>query len=176
MNTGRVKYITQDKQVRNHSWDNTKLVINTTENHGLYNNVTVSLLNIEHNEYVTGLANIISSNSFSIIPDKTLPGRYVLYRINGYLPGQTGPQSAQPIPRGLGTDAIIQSYVTGSNGANYKVEVSLDTEHWVNVASITHTSTTGDTGFITITPGWSHFRANVVAVGNNTLLTVMTGQ
>ena len=176
MNTGRVKYITQDKQVRNHSWNNTNLIIDTTENHSLYNNVTVSLLNIERNEYVTGLANIISSNSFSIIPDKTLPGRYILYRIHGYLPGQTGPQSAQPIPRGLGSSAIIQSYVTGSNGASYSVEVSLDTEHWINVASVVHTTDTGDTAFITIIPGWTQYRTNITAIGNNTLLTVMTGQ
>jgi hypothetical protein len=101
--------------------------------------------------------------------------QYHLYQVKGYLPGQTGPQEAQAMQRGMNTDAIVQSYVTGTGGAAYTLEVSLDNSHFINAVSFTHSTTSGDTGFVAISPGWTHVRANVISVGANTLLTIMSG-
>ena len=71
---------------------------------------------------------------------------------------------------------VVQSYVRGTGGAVYKVEVSMDSEHWVETATVTHTTTTDDTGFVTIQPGWAYMRPNITSIGVNTNLVIITGE
>ena len=96
--------------------------------------------------------------------------------VNGYLSGQTGDKEEQTLPRATGTDSIIQSYVNGTAGASYTIQVSLDANHWINANTITHGTDNGNTTYATIKPGWAYMRANVASIGANTNLVIMTGE
>lgn len=92
-----------------------------------------------------------------------------------YSTGQTGGQPAFSIPRGISSSgAILQTFVTGTGGATYTLELSLDGIHWVlAVATVTHAGTTGDTAFVTISPDWAYGRINPSVIGAATKLTAM---
>ena len=173
MSASRTKYITQEFPIANATWNNNVYTANTSSAHSLFANVEITLLgsNQTHTAPVTVLAN----NQFRVAMNRDKADNYSSYLVKGYLPGQTGPRETQAMQRGMATDAIVQSYVTGTGGAAYTLEVSLDNQHFINAASFSHTTTSGDTGFVTISPGWTHYRANVASVGANTLLTIICG-
>lgn len=174
MSASRIKYITQEFPLASSTWNGSVYTANTVSaNSLLFSNVEVTL--IGSTKTYTAPITVLANNQFSMSMNAAQHDQYHLYQVKGYLPGQTGPQSAQALQRGMATDAIVQSFVTGTGAAQYNIEVSLDTEHFINSATIIHNTTSGDTGFITVAPGWSHFRANITSVGANTLLTIITG-
>lgn len=97
--------------------------------------------------------------------------------IDYYNAGMTGGQPSFTIPRGQGdTNAVMQSFVTGTGGATYTLELSQDGIHWITaVATVTHAGTTGDTAFVTISPAWAYGRINLSVIGAATTLTVLLG-
>ena len=179
MSVSRVKYHKQFFPITSYSYDSSTRTISViANNHVLYTGVTASLTSDKDYYVTTGTATKTSANTFTIVAPfvGTLSNEITHYSINGYVTGQTGVKDAQTLPRATGTDTIIQSYVIGTGAASYNIDVSLDKEHWIPAANVVHTTTSGDTGFITIKPGWAFMRANVVSIGANSNLVLMTGE
>jgi len=173
MSASRIKYFTQSGTIVSATWSNDVFTANTAVNHLLFNGVNVQLSG--QSRTYDGPVTVLANNQFSVPVTRDNLDNFSSYTVKGYLPGQTGPQNVQSMQRGMNTDAIVQSYVTGTGGAAYTLEVSLDNEHFINAVSFVHTTTSGDTGFVAVSPGWTHLRANVASIGANTLLTIMSG-
>jgi hypothetical protein len=178
MSVSRVKYAKNYYPVQSFTYDtgNNLVTIVTPSNHNLWTGLNVSLTSDVTYGACYGTANVTSANTFSIKYSNYIDGNITNYEINGYLPGTTGPQTEQTLPRATGTDTVIQSFVNGAGGASYSVEVSLDKAHWISIGSVTHASVDQNTSSITIKPGWAYYRANVTSVGANTNLVVMSGE
>jgi hypothetical protein len=176
MSVSRVKYIKQFFPIQAYTFDaaNNQLVI-TSNNHLLYANANINLTSgIQYEAYS---AKVVSKTTNTFIVSATANLAYLTnYYVNGYVTGQTGAKEPQTLPRATGTETIIQSYIDGSGGASYSIDVSLDNSHWITLGSITHGSSDGNTAFATISPGWAYMRANLSSVGANTNLVIMTGE
>lgn len=176
MSVSRVKYIKQFYPISSYIFDeaNSSIVV-TANNHVLYANADVYLAS--GTQYAAYKTKVISNTVNTFTVSATSNQSYLTdYYINGYVTGQTGAKEPQTLPRATGTETIIQSYVTGTGGASYSIDVSLDNSHWITTANVTHTTTNNDTGFITISPGWAYMRANINSIGANTNLVIMTGE
>lgn len=176
MSVSRIKYIKQFFPIQSYVFDsaNSQIVITST-NHPLYANANINLTSgIQYEAYN---AKVVSKtvNTFTVSASANLAYLTNFY-INGYVTGQTGAKDPQTIPRATGTDTVIQSYVDGSGGASYIIEVSLDNSHWISLGTMTHASSDGNTAFTTISPGWAYMRANIASIGANTNLVIMTAE
>lgn len=177
MSVSRVKYHKQSYPITSYTVNGNVISV-IANNHVLFTGIPVSLISDKDYFAATASANVTSSNTFTVtVPyNGTLSNQLTHYSINGYVTGQTGNKDARTLPRATGTDTIVQSYVIGTGAASYNIDVSLDKEHWIPAANVVHSNTSGDTGFITIKPGWAFMRANVVSIGANTNLVIMTGE
>ncbi len=173
MSASRINYITQEFGISSSAWANNVYTANTTANNYLFTGAEVRLLGSVRT--YTAPVTVIANNQFTVNMTAEYRDNYNSYIVKGYLPGQTGARTPQAIQRGMATDAIIQSYVTGTGGAQYTIDVSLDSQHWINAATVAHSTTSNDTGFVTVAPGWCFYRANVASVGANTLLSIISG-
>ena len=172
MSTPRVKYIKKYFPIESYSYSSGTVTVNAT-NHGLFTGVPVSLTSDIHYSSYNGTANVTGANSFTV--SSTInPQDLTHFSINGAI--STGVTDAHTIPRGTGADTVVQSYVNGSNGAVYKIDLSLDGSHWINYTSVTHGSSDGNTMYNIISPGWAYLRANVTTIGANTNLVLMTSE
>ena len=97
----------------------------------------------------------------------------LLVMIKFYQAGFTGAGVAVPVMHSLGKPCMVQSYVDGTGGASYTLQVSLDGTHWVDVATVTHTLVDEHTDFVVVDPVVNFVRANVTSVGAATRLVVM---
>jgi len=179
MSVSRIKYIKQYVPVSSYTYDsgNSVVSITTSSNHLLFTGVPIFLTSDKQYSAYNTVATVISANTI------TAPVTAVNYiqglthvGLFGYLPTQIGAQEAQTLPRATGTQSVVQSYVNGAGGAEYGIEVSLDTSHWIAVNTVTHGATSGNTMYSTISPGWAYMRANVTSIGTNTNLVIMTGE
>lgn len=176
MSTQRVKYIKQFFPLTSYTYNNNVFSV-VANNHLLFTGVPVYLTSDRNYGAVKGIANVTSSNTFTVTTEGTFFDQQLThFAVDGYLPTQTGGQSEHTLPRGTGCDTVVQSYVNGTGGASFVVEVSLDKYHWIPSANITHSTTNNDTGFITISPGWAYMRTNINSIGANTNLVIMTGE
>lgn len=175
MSTSRVKYQKQFFAVSSFSKDSTTVTITSTEDHNLFDGIPVTITSGASYDAHTATITVTSANTFTMGCTKHIQN-IDNYCINGYITGQTGPQAPQTLPRGTGCNTVVQSYVTGTGGASYGVELSLDNDHWVSFATITHGTTSGNTQFTTIAPGWTYMRANLTSIGANTNLVLMTSE
>lgn len=173
MSSQRVRYIKQFFPIDSYTNDSINGEIDVVaNNHHLFSGATVYLTSDKDYTNFKGVANVTSSNTFSVgcyLNQNTLTH----YCVDGYLETQTGDKAAHSLPRAVGVDAIVQGYTTGVNGATLRVDVSLDDTHWIYANTLVLTS--NSTGFIKIPAGWAYMRPNVVSIGANTNLTVMTG-
>lgn len=172
MSLSRIKYIKSYYPINSYTYSNNVITV-TSNNHVLYTGIPVSLTSDINYGAVNGIANVTSSNTFTV----TFTGHVqnlTHYYINGYV--STGEKEAQTLPRATGTSTIIQSYVNGTGGAAYNIDLSLDKSHWILAANATHTTTNNDTAFLTIDPGWAYYRANVTSIGANTNLVFISGE
>lgn len=181
MATTRVKTPKQYFPIESYSYDSANsiatIVANTAYTNLLFANAAIYLASsTQYTDYKTSVRTK-SGNTFTA---SVATAQYIQnlshFGVDGYLPGQTGGQEPQTLPRGTGTETIIQSYVSGTGSASYVIDVSLDTSHWIPVANVTHANTNNDTGFITISPGWAYYRANINSIGANTNLVIMSGE
>lgn len=172
MSVSRVKYPKQFSPVFSTTF-NSGTVIVTANNHGLFTGIPVALTSDKNYAVINGYATVTSANTFTI-PSNINPQYVTHFAINGYL--SSGEKEAQTLPRATGTETIVQSYVNGAGGAAYKLDVSLDKEHWVTLQTVSHASVSGNTSYVTISPGWAYYRANVSSIGANTNLVVMSGE
>lgn len=177
MSVARVRYIKQFFGISNYSFDSTNgiLTITTANSHNLFTGIPITVTSDKSYDAVVGTANVTSSNTFTIRTNIGL--QYAdNFCVNGYLPGQTNGQQAHTLPRGTGCNTVIQSYVNGAGGSTYNIHVSLDGNHWVALNTVIHGSSDGNTMYSTIEPGWAYMRANLVSVGANTNLVIMTSE
>lgn len=175
MSVSRVKYQKQYFPINSYTVDSANNQINiVANNHILYDGLTVALTSNKEYTSFSGPVTVTSANTFVVNCANKLIQSLTNYCVTGYLDGQTGIQQPVTLPRGTGTDAIIQSYVSGDGGANYKINVSLDTEHWIETANVEHNTTDGNTQYTLISPGWAYFSANIISIGANTNLIIMS--
>ena len=172
MSVSRVKYSKQFFTVSSVSYNSGTVTV-TANNHGLFTGIPVSLTSDTNYSVINGNATVTSANTFTIASNIS-PQFVTHFSISGHL--TTGEKEAQTLPRATGTETIVQSYVSGSGGATYKLDVSLDKEHWINLQTVTHGSTSGNTTYVSISPGWAYMRANVTVLGANTNLVIMSGE
>lgn len=177
MSTPRVKYLKQYFGITSATWNANVLTVVTPVAHNLYNGMTVTMVTPNNPQQLTGTVTVSNTTTFTIACEAVKNvGGWFQYFIIGFLPGQTGGIGAHTIPRGTGASAVVQSYVVGTGGATYAIEVSLDGVHWIPAGTIAHTTNTNDTGFLTIQPGWSYIRPNITSIGASTNLVIMTGE
>ena len=176
MSSSRVRYTKQFIKINSYSYDTTNKVYNiTANNHNLFTGVPIYLSSDQYyTSYLTS-AVVTSSNTFTANCVDSIQSLTHVY-VNGYLSGQTGEKEQQTLPRSTGTDTVIQSYVNGTGGAVYNIQVSLDASHWITTNTITHGTNSGNTTYTTIKSGWAYMRANVTSIGANTNLVLMTGE
>lgn len=177
MSTSRVKYQKQFFPVSSFSKDtaNGLITVTTSANHGLFTGIPVTITSGASYDAHTATITVSSANTFIIGCNKHIQN-IDNYCINGFITGQTGPQAPHTLPRGTGCDTVVQSYVNGAGGAAYSVEVSLDNDHWITLSTVTHPTTTGNTMFTLVSPGWAYMRANLTSIGSNTNLVLMTSE
>ena len=173
MSSQRVRYIKNFYPIDSYTNDRINGEVDVVaNNHHLFSGATVYLTSDRDYTNFKGVANVTSSNTFSVncyLDQNTLTH----YCIDGYLETQTGDKGAHSLPRAVGVDTIVQCYTTGVNGATLRVDVSLDETHWIYANTLTLNA--NSIGYITLPKGWAYMRPNVVSIGANTNLTIMTG-
>lgn len=175
MSVKLTRVLSQSFAISSTTWNGGILTIHTPQPHNLFTGVDVFTVPDVGQAQYEGPVTVISGTSFSLPVERDW-GRFGSYTINSFLPGQAGPMQSYSFPRYLGVPTPIQSYVTGTGGASYTLEVSLDGVHWIPVSSTQHDTVSGDTGFTVIAPGWVYLRPNIASIGGNTTLTFITGQ
>lgn len=168
----RIQYLEQRLPIEAFEWDATGLVVTIT-GHKIIEGFTVTAPNF-HSAYnsVTGVVEVIDANNFRIVADQVL-GSFTEIIVRGFM--STGYSPVYSIRKGEGAETVFQSWVTGTNGATFTAEFSMDGVHWINSANVIHTTTDGDTGGFTFTAGWAYLRLNITALGASTILTVVMG-
>lgn len=174
MSVSRVRYLKQFFPVVSFTYTNNVITV-VANNHGLFTGVDVTLTSGASYDAYTAKATVTSANTFTVQCNKHMQG-IDNYCINGFLSSQTGEKPAHTLPRATGTDTIVQSYVNGTGGASYKIDVSLDSQHWITTNTVTHGTDSGNTTYITLKPGWAYMRPNVTSIGANTNLVIMSGE
>lgn len=170
MSVSRVKYIKEYNPIVSYTYSSGTVSV-TANNHGLFTGIPVSLTSDIHYSAVNGLANVTSANTFTV-ESYIHPQDLTHFSINGYI--STGVKEAQTLPRGRGIDSVLQSYTNGSGGATVSIDVSLDTENWISLGSMTVTST--NSAYIFVSPSWAYYRANVSTLAANTNLVLMSSE
>ena len=158
------------------TWATGVLTVVTDANHYLKTNDLVTLYFQNSPQEIVDVAVTVTNATTFTIPLTTVHGAQAFGQvtIKFYSTGMTGGQAAFTLPKNAYGARVIQSYVTGTGGATYTLELSLDAIHWVTaVATVTHGITTGDTQSVTVDPLWAYGRINPSVIGSATTLTVM---
>ena len=170
----RLQNIEQRFTATSFSWDATGLLLTITS-HKFIAGITVTVPNIDSAyDSITGVIQVVDANTIRVVSDPVL-GRFAEVIVRGFLPGQTGYTDVYSIRKGEGSETVLQSWVTGTGGAAYNVELSMDGTHWINSATVTHTTVSGDTGGFTFTAGWAYIRFNITSLGASTILSIILG-
>ena len=150
------------------------LVCVTTVAHLLVTGDLVSVLASSGvQDYVSVAVTVIDAYTFSI----TVSGS--LYSTSGYVHipfFRTGIVGRQLFPSNhiTGTPAVVQSYVSGTGGASYTIDQSLDGIHWTpSGITVSHSTTDQDTQGNLVSGDWAYLAINVSVVGAATSLNVM---
>lgn len=106
---------------------------------------------------------------FTTAEDITINTNAFFY-LNYYSTGQTGAQDSFTLPITEGSRALLQSYVVGTGGATYTLEGSLDGNFWSTLSTISHTTSTNDSAFQSLSDPWSYYRINISVIGASTKL------
>ena len=170
MASGRQQYLEQRLPIPTFSWDATGLIVNIV-GHKLLNGFTVTAVNTSSSyDSVTGIVEVIGADSFRIVAAPVL-GSFSEVIVRGFM--ATGLTPAYSIRKGAGAETVVQSWVTGTNGATFTPQFSMNGTNWVPGTAVTHT--TGATSNFTLTPGWAYIRLNITAIGASTILSVVLG-
>ena len=156
------------------TWSTGILSVTTASNHNLVSNDVIKLLaasgniqNTNHTVTVTG------ANTFTTPSTDAFYSLVGLVEIPFFRTGITGRQIFTS-PHSTGTDAVIQSYVSGTGGAVYTIDQSLDGIHWTpSGITVTHGTSDQDTQGNALTGNWAYLAANITSIGAATALTVM---
>jgi hypothetical protein len=118
---------------------------------------------------------VVSATSFSVLTpmDYRLDEKAEV-EIKYFRTGLTGGMPWITLANATGAPTVLQSWVSGSGGASYTVEGSLDKLHPTPDAggTVTHAAADGDTQAVIIVPAWTWVRINIISVGAGTKLHV----
>ena len=171
MSVSRVKYINQYFPLDSYSYSSSNNTVSvTSESHGLYTGANIALTSDKHYSAYNGIATVTSANTFTM-ESNINPQDLTHFSINGYL--TTGLGEAQTLPRGRGIDSVIQCYANGAGGGTVSIQVSLDKNHWITLGSMTVTT---NSGYISVSPSWAYYRANVSTLTANSNLVLMSSE
>nr|QMP83659.1 MAG: hypothetical protein [Caudoviricetes sp.] len=171
MSVSRVKTIKQYFPITSYSYSSSNTTVSiTANNHGLFTGIPVALTSDKHYSAYNGSANVTSSNTFTV-QSYVNPQDLTHFSIDGYI--ATGAGEAQTLPRGRGVDSVIQTYTNGAGGATVSIDVSLDIQHWINLGTMTVTT---NSAFISVSPSWAYYRANVTSLTANSNLVLMSSE
>ena len=149
----------------------------TTATHYLTSTNTVSFrFNDSPQELNNVAVTVTSGTQFTIVlADENQVQKVGVLVVDFYGPSQTGAQLAFTLPRANGINTVVQSYVKGTGGAAYTINVSLDGVHWTanpSGGTLTHAGTTDDTKYEVILAGWGYMQIVPSAIGAATQLYV----
>jgi hypothetical protein len=92
-------------------------------------------------------------------------------KVRFYSTGMTGTQSPITVNSTTALAAVMQLWTSGTGGAVYTVEGSLDGIHFNTDSNITtHLGVNGDTQAVVITVSWAYLRLNITSIGAATKL------
>jgi len=156
------------------------LTVTTQTAHYLLSNDNISLHGYR-SQAVMSIANkpvtVVNATSFTIdylFTDESHALEFLkgIMETSVFRAGVTGRFSFS-LGKTTGSPIVIQSFVIGTGGASYTLDVSLDNEHWTNVATVTHIGTTGDTQSAQIAPVWVYGSIDITSIGAATSLTIL---
>ena len=180
MSSRKVKSFTRNLLIKTATYtDSTKLTLIETElTHYLvtgdlvtlrFPNFPQILLNVEINRTSATAFTIVTPQDYQLNSGTNLEVGY-------YSHDMTGGQEALTLSSSTALVAVIQSHVSGTGGAVYVVEGSLDNIHWSGDAVvITHLGVDQNTQAITIAPSWAYVRINITSIGASTKLYLNLG-
>lgn len=160
------------------TWAANTLTVVTTANHNLVtgDKVSIHVQNVPQ-EIVDAVVTVTNATTFTIVapaqwkdvavPQATFNGKVTVAIFNA---GVTG-RFVFTAPRSISAAAVIQSFITGTGGAGYTVDGSLDGVHWTNIATVTHVS--NDVQSAQVAPAWAYLSINITSIGASTSLVVM---
>ena len=156
------------------TWNANILTVTTASNHNLASNDVVKLLAASGNQdNVNHVVTVTSATTFTTPSTDKFYSLVGLVEIPFFRTGITGRQIFTS-PHSTGTDAVIQSYVSGTGGAVYTIDQSLDGIHWTpSGITVTHGTSDQDTQGNALTGNWAYLAANITSIGVATALTVM---
>ena len=157
------------------TWAANVLTVTTASNHNLVSGDIVKVLAASGNlDSVNHIVTVTAADTFTTPSTDKFYSLVGLIEIPFFRTGITGRQILTS-PHSTGIAAVIQSYVTGTGGAVYTIDQSLDGIHWTpSGITVTHGTTTGDTQYTTSLVGnWAYLAANITSVGAATALTIM---
>lgn len=176
MSTQKVRKISKRSLNYTATWASGLLTVNTPT-HFLATGNKVSLFFADSPQDLIDASIIVTTATQFTIPVSyanrvQLVGRVEIGHLNT---GMTGGQEWFSIPRGQGSGpCVIQSFVTGTGGATYTLELSLNlTNPILAVSTVTHSIVDGNPQFITVDPAWAYGRINPSVIGAATTLTVL---
>lgn len=174
MSAGKVRKLSRQLNYTA-TWSAGILTVVTVVNHYLLSGTTVNLhfSNVPQ-DFIGATVTVVNPTTFTTpLADANQVQSSGIVVIKYYSVGIVGPQAAFSLPKSTSAGTIIQSTVTGTGGATYTLEVSLDSINWIAAfATITHSVTSGDTQFITVNSAWAYGRINPSVIGAATSLSV----
>lgn len=155
------------------TWAINTLTVTTTGNHYLVTGDVVDIF-AGHGAFtiINAAVTVVDADTFTVATSDAFSFMDGKVQIDLFRTGQTG-RFVITSPRSVGNSAVIQSFVTGTGGATYNIDASLDGVHWTNIATVTHAGTTGDTQFAQIAPMWAYVSIDITAIGADTSLVAM---
>lgn len=173
MSATKLRYFTQQIPFTS-SWSANVLTCTTAANYLVSGDVITLTAQDSPQELVNVVVTVIDSTHFTV-PASSLYSSWTKgdAHIKFYRTGQTG-LFTMTLPRSSGNSAVVQSFVTGSGGASYVLEASLDGVHWATLATVTHAGTSGDNQYVAIEPAWTYIGIQISSIGASTSMVVMT--
>lgn len=170
----KLQYHTRMLVPSNVSWETGVLTLDFASNHLLTASDEISLewQDIGRSINTTVLAAPTGVRITVTMTDRPTSLKLIMF-VKYFSTGYTGGGVIEGLTSSLGKPAMVQSYVVGTGGAVYTLEVSLDGTHWLPISTVTHTSTSGHTDYVVIDPVVNFVRANVSSIGAATKLVVM---
>jgi len=158
------------------TWLANVLTITTASAHNLVTGdlVTIipdSAMNASLNKQAVTVTNATTFTIASTHPTAHLRG---LVEIDFFRTGFTG-RIIFTAPKSTGSPSVVQSFVTGTGGATYLMEASLDGIHWTPLTGVdvVHGALSGDTQATTVAANWTYLATNISVIGASTKFEVM---
>lgn len=180
MSTSRVKKITRALKTSNVVITGAgpyTFTLTTTAAHGLdVGDVIDAMIFANSNQIIQQITTLAGTTGSTIVfeyAEKFDVNKEANLIIGFYNTGMTDGQATFSLPIHEGARGIVQSYVSGTGGASYKLQGSLNGVNWTDIATVTHAGIDGDSTSTGIVDPWMFFRINITSIGAATKLYVL---